>query len=143
MREIKLILITTKFRLLVCPVCNSICFSCGLFGKSITHPSFILSLYLKEPWSPPRSPCSSPPRSPLTYRSYPYAKQRNGVDPQIGEIIFTPIKAGNQNFKNPFFPFKLSSTTICAVVEFSRFFTCHKLSDLACLELACTFVINK
>ncbi|XP_005923070.1 ralBP1-associated Eps domain-containing protein 2 isoform X1 [Haplochromis burtoni] len=37
----------------------------------------------KEPWSPPRSPCSSPPRSPLTYRSYPYAKQRNGVDPQI------------------------------------------------------------
>ncbi|XP_030582409.1 ralBP1-associated Eps domain-containing protein 2 isoform X2 [Archocentrus centrarchus] len=37
----------------------------------------------KEPWSPPHSPCSSPPRSPLTYRSYPYTKQRNGVDPQI------------------------------------------------------------
>ncbi|XP_070688261.1 ralBP1-associated Eps domain-containing protein 2 [Pempheris klunzingeri] len=37
----------------------------------------------KEPWSPPRSPCSSPPRSPLTYRSYPYAKQRNGADTQI------------------------------------------------------------
>ncbi|XP_014848430.1 PREDICTED: ralBP1-associated Eps domain-containing protein 2 isoform X1 [Poecilia mexicana] len=36
-----------------------------------------------EPWSPPRSPCSSPPRSPLTYRSYPYSKQRNGVDAQI------------------------------------------------------------
>ncbi|XP_038572497.1 ralBP1-associated Eps domain-containing protein 2 [Micropterus salmoides] len=37
----------------------------------------------KEPWSPPRSPCSSPPRSPLTYRSYLYAKQRNGADSQI------------------------------------------------------------
>ncbi|XP_042340144.1 ralBP1-associated Eps domain-containing protein 2 [Plectropomus leopardus] len=37
----------------------------------------------KEPWSPPRSPCTSPPRSPLTYRSYPYAKQRNGADSQI------------------------------------------------------------
>ncbi|XP_028260231.1 ralBP1-associated Eps domain-containing protein 2 isoform X2 [Parambassis ranga] len=37
----------------------------------------------KKQWSPPRSPCSSPPRSPLTYRSYPYAKQRNGVDAQI------------------------------------------------------------
>ncbi|KAM9357835.1 ralBP1-associated Eps domain-containing protein 2 [Symphorus nematophorus] len=38
----------------------------------------------KEPWSPPRSPCSSPPRSPLTYRSYPaYTKQRNGADSQI------------------------------------------------------------
>ncbi|XP_023195596.1 ralBP1-associated Eps domain-containing protein 2 isoform X2 [Xiphophorus maculatus] len=36
-----------------------------------------------EPWSPPRSPCGSPPRSPLTYRSYPYSKQRNGVDAQI------------------------------------------------------------
>ncbi|XP_032428345.1 ralBP1-associated Eps domain-containing protein 2 isoform X2 [Xiphophorus hellerii] len=36
-----------------------------------------------EPWSPPRSPCGSPPRSPLTYRSYPYSKQRNGVDVQI------------------------------------------------------------
>ncbi|XP_068581590.1 ralBP1-associated Eps domain-containing protein 2 isoform X2 [Cebidichthys violaceus] len=34
----------------------------------------------KEPWSPPRSPCSSPPRSPLMYRGYPYAKQRNGAD---------------------------------------------------------------
>ncbi|KAM9849343.1 ralBP1-associated Eps domain-containing protein 2 [Aulostomus maculatus] len=31
----------------------------------------------KEPWSPPRSPCSSPPRSPLAYRSYPLAR-RNG-----------------------------------------------------------------
>ncbi|XP_031696907.1 ralBP1-associated Eps domain-containing protein 2, partial [Anarrhichthys ocellatus] len=38
------------------------------------------TLSLKEPWSPPRSPCSSPPRSPLTYRGYPYAKQRNGAD---------------------------------------------------------------
>uniref|UniRef100_A0A1A7XRC7 RALBP1 associated Eps domain containing 2 n=1 Tax=Iconisemion striatum TaxID=60296 RepID=A0A1A7XRC7_9TELE len=37
----------------------------------------------KEPWSPPRSPCSSPPRSPLTYHSYPYSKQRNGVEAQI------------------------------------------------------------
>ncbi|XP_036067297.1 ralBP1-associated Eps domain-containing protein 2 isoform X2 [Oryzias melastigma] len=37
----------------------------------------------KEPWSPPRSPCSSPPRSPLTYRSYAHAKQRNGVEAQI------------------------------------------------------------
>lgn len=37
----------------------------------------------KEPWSPPRSPCGSPPHSPLTYRSYPYNKQRNGVDTQI------------------------------------------------------------
>ncbi|XP_043985260.1 ralBP1-associated Eps domain-containing protein 2 [Gambusia affinis] len=36
-----------------------------------------------EPWSPPRSPCGSPPHSPLTYRSYPYSKQRNGVDAQI------------------------------------------------------------
>ncbi|XP_047230737.1 ralBP1-associated Eps domain-containing protein 2 isoform X4 [Girardinichthys multiradiatus] len=37
----------------------------------------------KESWSPPRSPCSSPSRSPLSYRSYPYSKQRNGVDTQI------------------------------------------------------------
>ncbi|XP_022055975.1 ralBP1-associated Eps domain-containing protein 2 [Acanthochromis polyacanthus] len=37
----------------------------------------------KEPWSPPRSPCNSPPGSPLTYRSYQYSKQRNGVDSQI------------------------------------------------------------
>ncbi|XP_013856417.1 ralBP1-associated Eps domain-containing protein 2 isoform X2 [Austrofundulus limnaeus] len=37
----------------------------------------------KELWSPPHSPCSSPPRSPQTYCSYPYTKQRNGVDPQI------------------------------------------------------------
>ncbi|XP_041862949.1 ralBP1-associated Eps domain-containing protein 2 isoform X2 [Melanotaenia boesemani] len=37
----------------------------------------------KEPWSPPRSPCSSPPRSPLAYRSYLYTKQRNGVDTHI------------------------------------------------------------
>ncbi|KAM6921992.1 ralBP1-associated Eps domain-containing protein 2 [Xenentodon cancila] len=29
-----------------------------------------------------RSPCSSPPRSPLTYRGYPFTKQRNGVDAQ-------------------------------------------------------------
>ncbi|KAM4738796.1 ralBP1-associated Eps domain-containing protein 2 isoform 2-T2 [Anableps anableps] len=36
-----------------------------------------------EPRSPPRSPRSSPPHSPLTYRSYPYSKQRNGVDTQI------------------------------------------------------------
>lgn len=34
----------------------------------------------KEHRSPPRSPSSSPPRSPLTYRSYPYAMQRNGAD---------------------------------------------------------------
>uniref|UniRef100_A0A3Q0QUP0 RALBP1 associated Eps domain containing 2 n=1 Tax=Amphilophus citrinellus TaxID=61819 RepID=A0A3Q0QUP0_AMPCI len=34
--------------------------------------------------------CSSPPRSPLTYRSYPYTKQRNGVDPQIGKKISSP-----------------------------------------------------
>ncbi|KAM7410431.1 hypothetical protein PAMA_001733 [Pampus argenteus] len=39
----------------------------------------------KEHWSPPRSPCSSPPRSPLAYRSYPYTKQRNGAqDSQTG-----------------------------------------------------------
>ncbi|XP_076582608.1 ralBP1-associated Eps domain-containing protein 2 [Chaetodon auriga] len=37
----------------------------------------------KESWSPPRSPCSSPPRSPLTYHRYPYAKQRNGADAHI------------------------------------------------------------
>ncbi|XP_033476600.2 ralBP1-associated Eps domain-containing protein 2 [Epinephelus lanceolatus] len=37
----------------------------------------------KEPWSPPRSPATSPPRSPLTYRGYPYAKQRNGADSQF------------------------------------------------------------
>uniref|UniRef100_A0A8C4ERT6 RALBP1 associated Eps domain containing 2 n=1 Tax=Dicentrarchus labrax TaxID=13489 RepID=A0A8C4ERT6_DICLA len=37
----------------------------------------------KELWSPPRSPCGSPSRSPLTYRSYPYTKQRNGADSQI------------------------------------------------------------
>lgn len=36
----------------------------------------------KEPWSPPRSPCSSPPRSPLTYRSYTYTKQRHEADSQ-------------------------------------------------------------
>uniref|UniRef100_A0A3P9PYM7 RALBP1 associated Eps domain containing 2 n=1 Tax=Poecilia reticulata TaxID=8081 RepID=A0A3P9PYM7_POERE len=35
-----------------------------------------------------RSPCGSPPRSPLTYRSYPYSKQRNGVDAQIRETAF-------------------------------------------------------
>ncbi|KAM9762311.1 ralBP1-associated Eps domain-containing protein 2 isoform 1-T1 [Menidia menidia] len=34
----------------------------------------------KESWSPPGSPCSSPSHSPLTYRRYPYAQQRNGVD---------------------------------------------------------------
>lgn len=37
----------------------------------------------KEAWSPSRSPSSSPPRSPLTYRSYQYAKQRNGADAHI------------------------------------------------------------
>ncbi|XP_040896766.1 ralBP1-associated Eps domain-containing protein 2 isoform X2 [Toxotes jaculatrix] len=37
----------------------------------------------KKTWSPPRSPCTSPPRSPLTYRSYPYTKQRNGADSQM------------------------------------------------------------
>ncbi|XP_029282498.1 ralBP1-associated Eps domain-containing protein 2, partial [Cottoperca gobio] len=36
----------------------------------------------KESWSPPPSPCSSPPRSPLTYRGYSYSKQRNGADAQ-------------------------------------------------------------
>ncbi|KAM9385453.1 ralBP1-associated Eps domain-containing protein 2 isoform 2-T2 [Pholidichthys leucotaenia] len=36
----------------------------------------------KESWSP-QSPSSSPPRSPLAYRSYQYTQQRNGVDPQI------------------------------------------------------------
>ncbi|XP_067453779.1 ralBP1-associated Eps domain-containing protein 2 isoform X2 [Thunnus thynnus] len=41
------------------------------------------SVEKKEPWSPPRSPCSSPPRSPLAYRSYPYTKQRNGADSQM------------------------------------------------------------
>ncbi|XP_071343142.1 ralBP1-associated Eps domain-containing protein 2 isoform X2 [Trachinotus anak] len=41
------------------------------------------SVEKKEPWSPPRSPCSSPPRSPLTYRSFPYTKQRNGADSQM------------------------------------------------------------
>ncbi|XP_067370271.1 ralBP1-associated Eps domain-containing protein 2 isoform X2 [Channa argus] len=38
---------------------------------------------VKEPLSPPRSPRSSPPRSPLTYHSYPYTKQRNGADSQM------------------------------------------------------------
>uniref|UniRef100_A0A3Q3JL67 Uncharacterized protein n=1 Tax=Monopterus albus TaxID=43700 RepID=A0A3Q3JL67_MONAL len=37
----------------------------------------------KEPWSPARSPCSSPPCSPLTYRSYSYTKQRNGAGSQM------------------------------------------------------------
>ncbi|XP_022614817.1 ralBP1-associated Eps domain-containing protein 2 [Seriola dumerili] len=37
----------------------------------------------KESWSPPRSPCSSPPCSPLTYRSYSYTTQRNGADSQM------------------------------------------------------------
>ncbi|XP_047444078.1 ralBP1-associated Eps domain-containing protein 2 [Mugil cephalus] len=46
------------------------------------HPE--ASVDKKESWSPPSSPSSSPPRSPLTYRSYQYAKQRNGVDSQIG-----------------------------------------------------------
>ncbi|XP_040896767.1 ralBP1-associated Eps domain-containing protein 2 isoform X3 [Toxotes jaculatrix] len=41
------------------------------------------SVEKKETWSPPRSPCTSPPRSPLTYRSYPYTKQRNGADSQM------------------------------------------------------------
>ncbi|XP_066561949.1 ralBP1-associated Eps domain-containing protein 2 isoform X2 [Amia ocellicauda] len=35
----------------------------------------------QEPWSPPRSPQSSPPDSPLSYRTYPYSKQRNGSEP--------------------------------------------------------------
>ncbi|XP_034529820.1 ralBP1-associated Eps domain-containing protein 2 isoform X2 [Notolabrus celidotus] len=43
----------------------------------------IISCPLKEAWSPPRSPSSSPPRSPLAYRSYPYAKQRNGADAHV------------------------------------------------------------
>lgn len=46
----------------------------------------ILSLILKEPWSPPRSPCSSPPCSPLTYRSYSYSSQRNGANPQLSKF---------------------------------------------------------
>ncbi|XP_076014643.1 ralBP1-associated Eps domain-containing protein 2 [Genypterus blacodes] len=37
----------------------------------------------KESWSPPRSPCGSPPHSPSAYRSYAYAKQRNGADSQM------------------------------------------------------------
>ncbi|XP_035504231.1 ralBP1-associated Eps domain-containing protein 2 isoform X2 [Scophthalmus maximus] len=37
----------------------------------------------KEPRSPPRSPCSSPAHSPLTYRSYPYAKPKDGADSQM------------------------------------------------------------
>ncbi|CAK6956162.1 ralBP1-associated Eps domain-containing protein 2 [Scomber scombrus] len=41
------------------------------------------SVEKKEPWSPPRSPCSTPPRSPLAYRSYPYTKQRTEADSQI------------------------------------------------------------
>ncbi|XP_053178454.1 ralBP1-associated Eps domain-containing protein 2 [Scomber japonicus] len=41
------------------------------------------SIEKKEPWSPPRSPCSTPPRSPLAYRSYPYTKQRTEADSQI------------------------------------------------------------
>ncbi|XP_029906275.1 ralBP1-associated Eps domain-containing protein 2 [Myripristis murdjan] len=41
------------------------------------------SVEKKEPWSPPRSPCSSPPRSPSAYRSYPYTMQRNGADSQM------------------------------------------------------------
>ncbi|KAM7388618.1 hypothetical protein PAMP_024783 [Pampus punctatissimus] len=40
------------------------------------------SVEKKEHWSPPQSPCSSPPRSPLAYRSYPYTTQRNGADSQ-------------------------------------------------------------
>ncbi|XP_075901304.1 ralBP1-associated Eps domain-containing protein 2 isoform X2 [Nelusetta ayraudi] len=36
----------------------------------------------KPPLQEARSPCSSPPRSPLTYRSYQSAKQRNGADAQ-------------------------------------------------------------
>ncbi|XP_028300251.1 ralBP1-associated Eps domain-containing protein 2 isoform X2 [Gouania willdenowi] len=36
----------------------------------------------KEAWSPPRSPCASPPRSPVIYHSYPYNQQRNGLDAQ-------------------------------------------------------------
>ncbi|XP_033821455.1 ralBP1-associated Eps domain-containing protein 2 isoform X1 [Periophthalmus magnuspinnatus] len=35
----------------------------------------------KELWSPPRSPCTSPPHSPSSYRSYPYS--RNGVEPHM------------------------------------------------------------
>ncbi|KAG7513389.1 ralBP1-associated Eps domain-containing protein 2 [Solea senegalensis] len=37
----------------------------------------------KEPWSPPRSPHTSPPLSPATYRSYSCVKHKNGADSQI------------------------------------------------------------
>ncbi|KAE8294478.1 RalBP1-associated Eps domain-containing protein 2 Partner of RalBP1 RalBP1-interacting protein 2 [Larimichthys crocea] len=47
--------------------------------SAFRHPE--ANIEKKEPWSPPRSPCSSPPRSPLTYRGYPYT--RNGADSQI------------------------------------------------------------
>ncbi|XP_037530303.1 ralBP1-associated Eps domain-containing protein 2 [Nematolebias whitei] len=49
----------------------------------------------KEPWSPPRSPCSSPPHSPHTPRSYLHTKQRNGVEPQTNiqlEQHFSPSR---------------------------------------------------
>ncbi|XP_048855102.1 ralBP1-associated Eps domain-containing protein 2 isoform X1 [Brienomyrus brachyistius] len=39
----------------------------------------------KEPWSPPPSPCKSPPDSPLTYHSYAYSTQRNGADAYLGQ----------------------------------------------------------
>ncbi|XP_039666144.1 ralBP1-associated Eps domain-containing protein 2 [Perca fluviatilis] len=50
-------------------------------GAHVCEITNILSL--KEPWSPPRSPSSSPPRSPLIYRGYPCTKKRNGADLQI------------------------------------------------------------
>ncbi|XP_060934439.1 ralBP1-associated Eps domain-containing protein 2 [Limanda limanda] len=40
------------------------------------------SAEMKEPWSPPRSPCTSPPHSPLTYRSQTYTN-KNGADSQM------------------------------------------------------------
>ncbi|XP_026201860.1 ralBP1-associated Eps domain-containing protein 2 [Anabas testudineus] len=49
--------------------------------STLRHPES--NVEKKEPWSPPRSPCSSPPRSPATYHSYPYAKQRNGTESQM------------------------------------------------------------
>ncbi|XP_041912891.1 ralBP1-associated Eps domain-containing protein 2 isoform X1 [Alosa sapidissima] len=39
---------------------------------------------IEEPWSPPRSPCTSPPQSPSTYCRYGYSAQRNGTEPLVG-----------------------------------------------------------
>ncbi|KAK7878384.1 hypothetical protein WMY93_031014 [Mugilogobius chulae] len=61
----------------------------GQAAQSGTAPGFswstrtgaLTDMWSPELWSPPRSPCTSPPRSPPSYRGYPYS--RNGAEPHM------------------------------------------------------------